>query len=241
MKSSRTKPRRSTRSSVSANPSASDKDSARVTPSPTEIDPDSSDEKQPKKRKSSALKTEKKVTSPYFDKKKSPDGEKSDLAADSDDENEADSGEPLPASKRKKTNKSDSKGVAAKRKSVESERKKESKDDTNETSLSKSAPAKKPSPKKKSSSNSANNASSDSTGGGVPDGNGGLNQPAPFNVEYSKSSRATCRTCDEIIKKGDVRVGHTPLFRGKVSYACCLVVLFFEELLFSHKVSISSC
>ena len=52
---------------------------------------------------------------------------------------------------------------------------------------------------------------------GSPDGNGGLNQPSPFNVEYSKSSRATCRTCDEIIKKGGVRVGHTPLFRGKVS------------------------
>ena len=51
---------------------------------------------------------------------------------------------------------------------------------------------------------------------GKPDGNGGLNQPSPFHVEYSKTGRANCRTCDEKIEKGDVRVGHTPLFRGKV-------------------------
>ena len=48
-----------------------------------------------------------------------------------------------------------------------------------------------------------------------PDGNGGLDQPG-FTVEYSKSGRATCRRCDERIDKGQLRVGHTPLFRGKV-------------------------
>jgi hypothetical protein len=54
--------------------------------------------------------------------------------------------------------------------------------------------------------------------GNEPDGNGGLNQPAPFVVEYSKTGRATCRTCDERIEKGGLRVGHTPLFRGKPGY-----------------------
>lgn len=54
--------------------------------------------------------------------------------------------------------------------------------------------------------------------GNQPDGNGALNQPAPWIVEYSKTGRATCRSCDEKIVKGDVRVGHTPLFRGKPGY-----------------------
>ncbi|KAL7518837.1 hypothetical protein ACHAWX_003640, partial [Stephanocyclus meneghinianus] len=53
---------------------------------------------------------------------------------------------------------------------------------------------------------------------GQQDGSGGLNQSSPFNVEYSKLSHATCRTCDQVISKGDIRVGHTPLFRGKPGY-----------------------
>jgi hypothetical protein len=40
----------------------------------------------------------------------------------------------------------------------------------------------------------------------------------PFSVEYSPSGRATCRSCDEIILKGVVRVSHVPLFRGKPGY-----------------------
>jgi len=54
--------------------------------------------------------------------------------------------------------------------------------------------------------------------GGEPDGNGGLNQAAPYIVEYSKSGRATCKTCDERILKGSLRVGHRPLFRGKPGF-----------------------
>lgn len=54
--------------------------------------------------------------------------------------------------------------------------------------------------------------------GGEPDGNGGLNQPAPYIAEYSKSGRATCKTCDERILKGSLRVGHRPLFRGKPGF-----------------------
>ena len=45
-----------------------------------------------------------------------------------------------------------------------------------------------------------------------------MNQPAPWIVEYSKTGRATCRSCDAKIVKGDVRIGHTPLFRGKPGY-----------------------
>ncbi|KAL7518437.1 hypothetical protein ACHAWX_003261 [Stephanocyclus meneghinianus] len=69
---------------------------------------------------------------------------------------------------------------------------------------------------------------------GKPDGHGGLNQPSPFHVEYSKSSRATCRTCDEIIRKGDVRVGHTPLFRGKPGY---MVFRHLHCVVFSEEVT----
>ena len=40
----------------------------------------------------------------------------------------------------------------------------------------------------------------------------------PFEVEYSPSSRSTCRRCDNAIKIGEVRVSHVPLFRGKPGY-----------------------
>jgi len=52
---------------------------------------------------------------------------------------------------------------------------------------------------------------------GQPDGKGGLFVPY-FRVEYSKSSRATCRRCDDVISKGSVRVAHRPLFRGKPGF-----------------------
>ena len=54
---------------------------------------------------------------------------------------------------------------------------------------------------------------------GQPDGNGGLNGiNIPFFAEYAKSGRATCRRCDEKILKGQLRIGHTPLFRGIPGY-----------------------
>ena len=40
----------------------------------------------------------------------------------------------------------------------------------------------------------------------------------PFTVEYSPSSRSTCRRCDQVIEKNAVRVSHVPLFRGKPGY-----------------------
>jgi hypothetical protein len=53
---------------------------------------------------------------------------------------------------------------------------------------------------------------------GEPDGLGGLDQGATFVAEYSKTSRATCKRCDIRIKKGELRIGHRPLFRGKPGY-----------------------
>jgi len=40
-----------------------------------------------------------------------------------------------------------------------------------------------------------------------------------YRVEYSVSGRATCRTCDELIPKGALRVVHQPLFRGKPGFS----------------------
>lgn len=40
----------------------------------------------------------------------------------------------------------------------------------------------------------------------------------PYTVELAATGRATCRTCDEIIVKGILRVSHVPLFRGKPGY-----------------------
>lgn len=39
-----------------------------------------------------------------------------------------------------------------------------------------------------------------------------------FTAEYSPSSRATCRRCDEVISKGALRISHVPLFRGKPGF-----------------------
>jgi len=70
-----------------------------------------------------------------------------------------------------------------------------------------------------SSNNNDNNNAPAPQEGNQPDGNGALNQPTmPWIVEYSKTGRATCRSCDEKILKGEVRVGHTPLFRGKPGF-----------------------
>jgi hypothetical protein len=139
------------------------------------------------------------------------------LASGSDEAEEADSDAPfVPPSKRKRIKKSTGKDGETAVKKGAGTRKKNKNESINETA----SKPKKAAAKKKPSNISNSSSSSDGNNipaGGEPDGNGGLNQPAPFNVEYSKSSRATCRTCDEIIKKGDVRVGHTPLFRGKVS------------------------
>ena len=68
---------------------------------------------------------------------------------------------------------------------------------------------------------------------GQPDGNGGLNQPIPFSVEYSKSGRATCRRCDKKIEKDAVRICHTPLFRGKPGFT---VYRHLECAVFSEHV-----
>lgn len=215
MKSSRSDktPRRSTRSPSVLMSLPSDEvdvvsDSVRVTPSPTTPPPESIGATKSKKRKHTASKSDPqaKVTSPYFDTGKSKTEEEGD-----------DSDAPLiTAAKRQKKSQSrtDSK-TAAKPKSATARKK--NKDSANDSAATQKS---KPKPKKATPKQNDSNAANDDDNtpvGGQPDGHGGLNQPAPFNVEYSKSSRATCRTCDEIIKKGDVRVGHTPLFRGKVN------------------------
>lgn len=40
----------------------------------------------------------------------------------------------------------------------------------------------------------------------------------PFRVEYATTGRATCKTCDQRILKGAIRIGHRPLFRGKPGF-----------------------
>lgn len=40
----------------------------------------------------------------------------------------------------------------------------------------------------------------------------------PFRVEYATTGRATCKGCDERIKKGLIRVAEQPLFRGKPGF-----------------------
>jgi len=40
----------------------------------------------------------------------------------------------------------------------------------------------------------------------------------PFQIEYSPTSRSTCRRCDERITKDTLRISHVPLFRGKPGY-----------------------
>jgi Poly(ADP-ribose) polymerase and DNA-Ligase Zn-finger region len=40
----------------------------------------------------------------------------------------------------------------------------------------------------------------------------------PYIVEYSPTGRATCRRCDQGIGKGEVRISHQPVFRGKPGF-----------------------
>ena len=52
-------------------------------------------------------------------------------------------------------------------------------------------------------------------------------------VHYSPTGRATCRRCDEVIKKGDVRVSFVPLFNGRPGftvYRHLKCIVFTEEI-----------
>ena len=53
---------------------------------------------------------------------------------------------------------------------------------------------------------------------GKPDGMGGLGPDSIYIIEYAKTGRSTCKRCDIKIKKGEIRVGHRPLFRGKPGF-----------------------
>jgi hypothetical protein len=55
----------------------------------------------------------------------------------------------------------------------------------------------------------------------------------PYKVEYSSTGRATCRRCDELIRKGELRVSHVPLFRGKAGFT---VYRHLECAVFSEQV-----
>ena len=200
----RKRPTRS--SSVSrASPSFQVEDSSLVSPSPTDLDVKSEKVSKLKKTESTpAMREEnKELTSPYFDKR-GKHGRSLELASGSDDYDH-----PLPTAKRRRAKVSQKDVTEAT--ATETESSFSNIGPINNTS----EPSK---PKNTAPGNTSSIALNQITIGGEPDGNGGLNQPSPFNVEYSKSSRATCRTCDEIIKKGEVRVGHTPLFRGKVCF-----------------------
>jgi hypothetical protein len=50
------------------------------------------------------------------------------------------------------------------------------------------------------------------------DDNDDSNLDRPFMVDYAPTSRATCRRCDQIITKGECRISHIPLFRGKPGF-----------------------
>ena len=39
-----------------------------------------------------------------------------------------------------------------------------------------------------------------------------------FQIDYAPTSRASCRRCDSNISKGDLRISHMPLFRGKPGF-----------------------
>merc|ERR1719276_30398 len=69
---------------------------------------------------------------------------------------------------------------------------------------------------------------------GEPDGNGGLDQGSTYIVEYAKTARATCKRCNERIKKGELRIGHRPLFRGKPGYQ---VFKHLRCIVFSEEIS----
>lgn len=61
----------------------------------------------------------------------------------------------------------------------------------------------------------------------------------PFTAEYSKSGRATCRRCDQVITKGALRISHVPLFRGKPGfrvYRHLNCALFSEEILQAEDI-----
>ena len=185
-------------------------DSALQSQSSTEVDFKSESVSKLKKAAGTTVtgKQSKKTESPYFDKSEKHKN-KLELVSGTDKLEYLDS--PLLTAKRRKTKKSDKDvtGVIA---------------TTTEPSEPLTA-----SPKNISSTSTAR-ARDPLPVGGEPDGNGGLNQPSPFNVEYSKSGRATCRTCDEIIKKGEVRVGHTPLFRGKVRFKYRVIEIIYRSI-----------
>ena len=55
----------------------------------------------------------------------------------------------------------------------------------------------------------------------------------PFRIEYATTGRATCKGCDERIKKESLRVSQRPLFRGKpgfVVYRHLHCTVFSEEI-----------
>lgn len=56
----------------------------------------------------------------------------------------------------------------------------------------------------------------------------------PFRIEYSVTGRATCKTCDDRIPQGELRVGHRPLFRGKPGF---VVYRHLQCALFSDPIS----
>ena len=69
----------------------------------------------------------------------------------------------------------------------------------------------------------AESSSSSSSSGSDSDDNTNNNSDnpdddKPFTIEAAPSGRATCRRCDQVISKGDLRLSHVPLFRGKPGY-----------------------
>eukprot|EP00804_Cyclotella_cryptica_P005687 CCRYP_000055-RC/>CCRYP_000055-RC protein AED:0.08 eAED:0.07 QI:0/0.87/0.88/1/1/1/9/176/1325 len=242
-------------------PSPTECDSGSASGEETKKKEEEKETKNTKKRKSGGV-TKEKNSSPYFSKrgatlKAVAISKRLELAeCDVDEEEELDSDTPLAsASKRVKTGAKSrrvggggatsetvpTKKAAAKKgnggaRSAAQVESSSAKKKRNEAAKKKGNEADKKNHKKRTNKKLNNDDDDDDSivSAGKPDGNGGLNQPSPFNVEYSKSSRATCRTCDEVIRKGDVRVGHTPLFRGKPGY---MVFRHLHCVVFSEDVT----
>jgi len=93
-----------------------------------------------------------------------------------------------------------------------------------------SSVAKKPAAKKKSSVQIELTDSSETSSSESDEEDG---WQRPFVAEYAPSGRATCRRCDEVIRKDELRVSHVPLFRGKPGfriYRHLHCALFSEEI-----------
>ena len=165
-------------------------------------------EKTPTKKKRGASKTKggrkeedneaSRVESPYFAKAKKP----------TDDDDECDDDEMLEELKTAESKAAKKRKAPAKKKAAG----KDDKDAEAKKKPTKAAAKKKAAPKKKGKVVVVVDSDSDD------DNDDDDPDDKPFKAEYAATGRATCRRCDTLIGKGELRISHVPLFRGKPGY-----------------------